>query len=72
MIVKVVRNGVESFYECRRARVYLEKGTPTFTVDMESDNISLECEKATTEVYIMNDQGKTIQKYDLSWEVVKT
>lgn len=70
MIVKIVRNGVDTYYECRRAWVYDEVG-PEAKITLEDDPLgrdgftttTIQVDKSTTHVYILNDSGKTVDSY---------
>ena len=66
MFVKVIRSGSETTYECDLVSVQPGNKGGHVLVTMErsaKEPLILECEKETTGVYLMNEQGETIDKY---------
>ncbi len=65
MFVSVfVGKGRTSLYECRRVHIRPdETNEGQVFVCMEDSDVNLVVEKATTLVYIMNNEGKTIDTH---------
>ena len=68
MFVKVKRGLAESTYECER--VHFRQGIEdegnvlgTVRIDLEPVNISLEEDKNNVIIYVMNNDGKTLDSY---------
>lgn len=68
MFVKVIwGNGLDSTYECQRVHISpVENEKNTIHISMESNDgyVRLDIDKAAkTEVYFMNNEGRTIDTY---------
>jgi hypothetical protein len=69
MIVKLRINNIDSYYECRKAYVDLDPprnaDVPDYiTIRMEQDDYVVDINKRDNpEIFLMNEQGKTFQKY---------
>ncbi len=64
MFISVIRKGCTSIYECRRVFIHTDaENEGRVTVRMEDGDVELVVEKAMSQVYIMNNEGKTIDTY---------
>ncbi|KKM80492.1 hypothetical protein LCGC14_1339380 [marine sediment metagenome] len=64
MFVTVIRKGHTAIYECKRVFIRTDVTTEgQVAVRMEDSDVDLIIEKVLSQVYIMNNEGKTIDRY---------
>ena len=67
MFVSIVRHHRNTLHQCERiATQDDEENDRYFCIFFEPSGISVKIDKADTQIYIMNDEGKTISKY--AWD----
>lgn len=71
MFIRVVSSGpeVDSLYECESVH-FLTISNEIIRVIMEGPKVELNLEKRSFVVYVMNNQGKTIDTY--RWDIPDT
>ena len=69
MFIKIIKNDpegkgntLEMMYECKNI-VYTPHGQDSVTVALDEGEKMIELDKAVNELYVLNDEGKTIDKY---------
>ena len=66
MYVKVINHGLETIYDCERVKVKpddVNSGQVVLTVDPSGHEINTVLQKKHSRVYVMNDEGHTIDVY---------
>lgn len=62
MFVSVVRNGNAAIYECKSVYVQHDNEEQV-TLSMKNPDVNLVLKKVTAQVFVMNNEGKTIDRY---------